>query len=565
MTSRQIDRLLRALEEARAGRASQEGVEAVLAAFAAARFRDAPRLIRFHDVLLYFCAYPRRPAVLRRARRLLESVAERVQRLTASKADLSPLDDPANSGIAGTSLTTTFSFELLQWLHGRCPGRLRIAWELHEESERLASTLPRFLPLLEEESLADANVSYTEWIDAGRSGGGHRRESRLGWLLRRFGELPRSAAEKAELFDSLSLPVEWTLGRSRWSRTRLRLAGGASFFHRGKLLSRRDVDVETEIAASPGQPLSISRLTASQGERALEAARAALATRYRELYGFTHGQARGALLAEAGRGVRIHLFGLPPERRLPIRAGYAALVTRNGIPVGYGDGFAFFERIDLSFNIFPEFRDGESAFVFAKLLKLYHQALGVTVFAVEPYQIGFRNEEAIASGAFWFYRRLGFRPTSPDLERLAEREESRVAADKDYRSPARVLRRLAARSMLLEIPRPQRREWDDFQIRRLGLAVERQRGRTRGRSRHGAAEETARPPFAGLALLLDLIPDLPRWSSSERGALARILEAKTAPSETRYLRLLQGHARLRAAILALGTEAPHRPPRKAPG
>jgi hypothetical protein len=533
MTSRKIEKLLSALEEARAARGSQEGVEALLSALAAARFRDAPRLIRFHDVLLYLCAYPRRPAVLRRARRLLASIADGLRRLAASKADLSPFDDPAHSGIAGTSIAAAFSFELLRWLHGRCASSLRIAWELHEESERLASTLPRFLPLLVEESLADANVSYTEWIDAARG-----RESQLGWLLRRFEELP--PAEGAELFESLSLPVEWNLRRSRWSRTLLRLPGGASFFHRGKLLSRRDVDVQTEIG---GPPLSVTRLTTAQGERALEAARAALAARYRELYGFTHGQARGALLAEAGRGVRIHLFGLPPERRLPIRAGYAALVTRNGIPVGYGDGFVLFERIDLSFNIFPEFRDGESAFVFAKLLKLYHQVLGVTVFAVDSYQIGFRNEEAIESGAFWFYRRLGFRPTSPDLERLAQREESRVAADGHYRSPARVLRRLAARSMLLEIPRSERRDWDDFQIRRLGLALERR----------------------GARLLRDLIPDLPRWSSSERDALARILEAKTAPSEVRYVRLLQGHARLRAGILALGTEAPRRTPREAPG
>ena len=46
-----------------------------------------------------------------------------------------------------------------------------------------------------------------------------------------------------------------------------------------------------------------------------------------------------------------------------------------------------------------------------------------------PYQLGHGNEEAIESGAFWFYRKLGFRPGRADLQKLAEREEQKIAAD----------------------------------------------------------------------------------------------------------------------------------------
>src|SRR5690348_18210911 len=52
--------------------------------------------------------------------------------------------------------------------------------------------------------------------------------------------------------------------------------------------------------------------------------------------------------------------------RRPPRSTLFPYTTLFRSPVGYGDGFALFERLDLSFNVFPEFRDGESAYVFAR-------------------------------------------------------------------------------------------------------------------------------------------------------------------------------------------------------
>jgi hypothetical protein len=57
-----------------------------------------------------------------------------------------------------------------------------------------------------------------------------------------------------------------------------------------------------------------------------------------------------------------------------------------------------------------------------------------------------------------------------------------------------------------------------------------------------------------LALALSLIPDLGRWTKAEQRAAAQILEAKESLSEARYLRLMQGHRRMRTAMLELGTE-----------
>ena len=77
--------------------------------------------------------------------------------------------------------------------------------------------------------------------------------------------------------------------------------------------------------------------------------------------------------------------------------------------------------------------------------------MGTTVVSVYPYQLGHDNDEAIESGAFWFYRKLGFRPGRAELRKLVEREEKKIAADPKYRTPARTLKRLAAGHVFYEL------------------------------------------------------------------------------------------------------------------
>ena len=558
-TTISIERLLARLESARRERGAQPGVEAILARLGRVRFSEPEDLLRFHDALLYLLAFPSRPAVRRRAEVILRTFAARV---AALGADLSLLESPDHSGLAETSVATTFSFDLLRPLH-RCGGKdLQIDWELPTAPDRLGAGLARFLPLLEEEALVDANVSYRAWLDAARRG------SAVSWLLARFESLPLSPVERAELFDALALPVRWSLGRSPWSRTALRVRSGPAFFHGETLLSRGQVDLRKELA---GPRLPSRRLAAAAGLRTLDAARAALATRYREFYGFNHGDAARTIEVDAGRGIRIHFFGLAPARRLPLRAGTAFLISRNAVPIGYGDGFVLFERVDLSFNVFPEYRDGETAFVFARLLRACRRTFGVTVFSIDPYQMGFQNEEAIESGAFWFYRRLGFRSVSPRLERLAAREEERIGKDAGYRSPPRMLRRLARAGVIFDAGTSGGRAWDRFHIRNIGLAVQRRMaasGLSAAEFRTRAAARLARilpgsrarrsPPegaaFEALAAVLDLAPSIAGWSHAERRAAAQILDAKSGASEIRYMRLLQRHDRLRKELLRLGSK-----------
>jgi hypothetical protein len=553
-----IDRLLGRLESARREGGAQRGVEDALSALARSRFGDPERLVRFHDALLYFSAFPSRPAVRRRAESILRAFEKRV---AGVEDDGGVLEDAEHSGVAGTSVTTSFSFDLLARLRRLRGTSLRIEWGLQDAPDRLGAGLARFLPAIEEESLVDANVPYAAWLDAAR------KEDAVSWILSRFESLAVPPVERAELFDALALSFRWSLGRSRWSRTRLRIRGRPPFFHGEALLARRDIDLRAEAV---GRKLPAWRLAPADGVRALDAARAALAARYREFYVFNHADAERTVAVDAERGLRFHLFGLPPARRLPLRGGSAFLIVRNGVPIGYGDGFMLFERVDLSFNIFPEYRDGETAFVFARLLRTYRRTFGVTVFSIDPYQIGFGNEEAIESGAFWFYRRLGFRSVSPALEELARREDARIARSRSYRSSPRALRRLAAAGLIFDAANSAGDAWNRFHIRHIGLAVERRmaesglsakdfRARCAARLQavlpvgRGRRDRSNAHASSSLAIVLDLVPGLARWSNGELRALSEILGAKSAPTETAYVHLLQRHARLRKELLRLGS------------
>jgi len=128
---------------------------------------------------------------------------------------------------------------------------------------------------------------------------------------------------------------------------------------------------------------------------------------------------------------------------LPVRDYLCGMFFKNGVPMGYVEALIRDANMEVGFNLYYTFRDGETAWLYATLLKLLKERSGVTSFSVDPYQIGHENEEAIASGAFWFYRKLGFVPESPQVARLLAREERRIAKEPEYRTSASTLRKLA--------------------------------------------------------------------------------------------------------------------------
>jgi hypothetical protein len=520
-------------------------------------------MIRFHELLLFVCAYPQSARVKQVTESLLKSFHKRVEYLRDAEVDLDSLEHPDVSGIAGTSVTDTFGFFIVQWLSRLHPTQLAFDWDWFEDENRLAQTWPRFMPLLEDDAAVEANVPYQAWLQAAHPAG----MKDLRWLLQQFEALAKTEKEKAEVYDSQQLYVRWT-PLYRATRTGMRLPVRKVFYHRELLIRRRDVALQAELE-KPSPPLQL--LTPKQGEAILDMAREASTVRYRELYGFTHGDAKRVFKTNIGRGVDIFVMGLPAEWRLPLRAYHAAVIFKNGVPIGYFEGLSLFEHMESGFNLYYTFRDGETAWLYARTLNIFRHLLGVTAFSLDPYQIGHENEEGIESGAFWFYRKLGFRPTKPAIRRLVAREEEKLAARPAYRTSALTLRKLAAGPMIFEMDQTREGDWDRFQVRKIGLAVQRQMaakfGGEAGRLRNESVKTVARvlktdparwdgdelTALRDFAVTLSLVPDLGRWITIEKQQLVRIIQAKAGKDESSYLKLMQKHARLRKEMIRLGS------------
>ena len=162
---------------------------------------------------------------------------------------------------------------------------------------------------------------------------------------------------------------------------------------------------------------------------------------------------------------------------------------------------------------------------------------GASSFSLDPYQIGFENEEGIQSGAFWFYRKLGFRSTRRSIQKLTESEEEKIRRRKTYRTTAATLRRLAAAPMILELDERRKGDWDRFQVRNIGLAVQRlmaeefdgdvklMRKRTVEflADNLGVDSRTQGNAFADFAYVVALTPGFRRWSEEEKKLLNEII------------------------------------------
>jgi hypothetical protein len=467
------------------------------------RCTDPDALIRLHECLLFLRAYPADAEVMRLADAALAGFATRV----AACPDPSAFEDATVSGIAGTSFSAVFSYEVARQLAARYPRQIEIDWPNYEQPEKLGPVLRRCLPLVNEDWPVEAHVPFRAWIEAARPS----RCTALAWLLQQIASLPLTARDQSDLYDSLDLLLLWRIA-PRASRTRMRLRTRRPYFHRQPLLQRRDIDLSLELH---GPPLPVTRLSKTAACQMLDRILDTSAMRYRELYGFTHPDVGRVFRADAGRGVEVVFFGVPPEWRLPLRAYHAGMFFKNGVPAGYVEVLSLCERAEVGFNLYYTFREGESAWLYARLLRLFRQILRVRCFSVDPYQIGLENEEAIESGAFWFYRKLGFRPLDPAAARLAAREEDHMRRQPGYRSSRPTLRKLAHSYMLYECWDAQPGAWDRFRTRNLAL-----RGTRSG------------------------LPEFPET----------IRRAKSGPDEARYLQLMQRDARLRAAVIEMGSD-----------
>jgi len=605
------NQLLTALEAAKGRFDSGHStlIAKLLAQLSKLQLADPHQLIRFHECLLFLRAFPHAPSHIPRVERLLNTFHERIEKLRTANADMSPFDDFDTSGIAATTMQDTLSFDVAHWLAHRIPRNVDIAWndywDDYQAERARTNTWPRFIPLLEEDADVEANIPWQRWLDHARG-----RQNPLPWLLTRFAQLPLPARQRSELYDSLRLPIRWNLENLKLSRTRNFTRPRRFYFHNVPLIQRSDVSLSHELSQPPPK---LEKLSAAAGDSVMHAIREIMVVRYRELYGTTLGDPSSVVRADLGRGVVMHFWGLPPTRRLPLRAYLAGYTLKNGVPINYVEAIGLCEWIEVGFNTFYTYRQGETAWIYAQALRCLCALTAAKCISIYPYQIGQNNDEAIDSGAFWFYRKLGFRSGRPDLRKLSEREEKRIAANPKYRTPPRTLKRLAEAHVFYELrpsaerlTKPDVRSrleagttveerpfqgrvtrtlketgfsprgdnagpWDTFSTRNLGLRIANRMSREFNGDAHKLRQASIaqitralnlnptrwtpaqKQSLENWSLVLALIPNLTRWTPAEKHQLIKIIRAKSTPNEMPYLRQTQRHPRLRSELLRLGS------------
>ncbi|MDH3197520.1 MAG: hypothetical protein OEO21_04695, partial [Candidatus Krumholzibacteria bacterium] len=272
-------------------------------------------------------------------------------------------------------------------------------------------------------------------------------------------------------------------------------------------------------------------------------------------------------VVECERGVQVVLAGVLPEFRFALESILFFTILKNGVPIAYGPANIFQGRCEMGINLFPEFRGGEIRHIYAQFMRTLYHVAHVRYFFIVSYGMGEGNPEALRSGAFWFYRKLGFRASNPDVETLARKEEAIMRRNPRHRSPLRTLRELSYTDAYFDLSGGTRKP---LAIGSLGRAVSRyitarfngdrqlaERKCTRDLVRqldiHDYATWTPAEKNAlkRLAPLLCLPAELASWPQRDKRKLARLLKAKGGRSELDYIDHVARLPRLEKVLVEL--------------
>jgi hypothetical protein len=514
-------------------------------------------LALLQDTLGPLLAYPDDLEVLTAAR----AVRDRLRAwLAATGAD--PEWALQGTGFPGTVVRGEVSLALLQRLERRLPGAFEIDWDefVDGDEDRLAATLGQLVTPGEVQALDDTSTPLRDWFAAVRPAG---TGTDLAHLLALFAGSGLEDATRDHVFETTALPLHNTLRTPGTGR--VEVAWPVRRVHYQKAdFDRRLVAPRRVIARGFDGD---GRVSAAVGGDLIHLAQRALGARGLEIRTLSYANDRDVSLHPCGRGLAIALIGVVPRFRDPLESHYFFLVLKNGVPIAYGPSTVSLGCCEVGINLFPEFRGAEIRYLYPQFMRVLHHALGARYFFLTPYGMGESNPAAIRTGAFWFYRKLGFRPTNPDVEELALAEEERMRREPGHRSSRAVLRRLSHTSAYLDLSGGECRRLDlggigqrqarfveaefDGDRRRAARVCVRRVARAlgvTGVSRLGPDERRA---WELLAPLLARIPGLAQWSARDRRALGAILRAKGGASERDVDRRIRAHRRLVAALREL--------------
>ena len=528
----------------------------LLKRLAAANLPTAAAVLRLHEQLCFWRAYPDDKRLLKQVETMLAGFADR-RDLRRHRVAL------ADSGVAGTDIHYEFFMQMAQWLAERWPGQLHIDWDELEDESKLERVLHLLALYSETPGLDEFGFPLREWI--ARMKGPD--ETDAAFVVNRIAALPLEPTMREYFYEHLGLALCLQAHPRGPSRTRAKVRG-LPVFPQAEPLRLARPDIRTELARPP---LGVHRVSERKGAEIIDLARESMATRSRDLDVFAYGDPRDVQLIDCGDGLQFAAIGALPERRLIFEAVYGFLILKNAVPVGYVLNSALFGSVEVAYNVFETFRGGEAGYMYGRLLAALRHLFGADTFTIYPYQLGGDgNSEGLVSGAWWFYQKLGFRARDKGVLRLMRRELKRMKSRPKHRSSIATLEALAEENVYFDLKQPRDDVIGMLPLGNVGLLITdylaarfgadrvggaevcaREAARllgVRSRAKWSAGEELAWQRWSPLVLIL---PGVSRWSTADKKAIVAVVRAKGGASEAEFVRLFDGHRRLRRAVVGL--------------
>lgn len=531
---------------------------ALIADLARERFGSAGELHRFHEALCFIRAYPDDRRTLSEAEAVLAGFPRR-------KDFAAFREEMENSGIVGTDITYRFYEPMSSWLVERWPKKLSIDWDDFAASERLMLLMPLLTHYSESPGFDETGWDAKAWLRRLKGRG----ETDAAFLVRRFHAAFPNTFQREILLDELDpgmrlKPGKDTPSRSlaRWSRARPHL--------RKTPFARKRPNLERGLRQRPG----VREVNARDGQELIDLARSAMVTRSRDLDAFSFADPNDVRLVEFDDGLQFAAMGQLPERRLMFESVYGYLTLKSGVPMGYVLTGCLYGSAEVAYNVFDTYRGGEAADIYARVLAMTRHLFAADTFMIPPYQLGEGNREALESGAWWFYQKLGFRPDDPAIVKLMNDELGRMEKNPKHRSSIATLDRLSSQPVFWS-PKGRRNDvMGRLPLGMVSIEVSKLLAERFGSDREAATATLSLEAMQALGLesldefsvgehlawerwapVIALIRSVKRWTPAEKRALVNVVRAKGGRRESDFVNLFDRHKRLRGALRRIAVRA----------
>jgi hypothetical protein len=518
-------------------------------------FNDADKVVRFHEALCLLRAYPDSPEVL--------SAVETALVRFRHRKDLRQFADYlANTGIAGTPIYYQFYWSMAHWLTRHFPEYLTINWDEFENTDLLQSLLPLLVPYSETLALDELGFELHEWIENLKGS----KETDAQFLIRRFEAMKVDSFNRETLFEQVDTPFRLSPGSTTPSRTLAKYPKSPVVYQTAPLTTVRP-DLKDEIRRPP---LGVCEIPPREAQRLIDMAHEAMVTRSRDLDAFVNADPNDARIFDCGDGLEFACLGTKPERRLLLESVYGYLTLKNGVPTGYVLSSQLFGSSGIAYNVFDTYRGTDAAATFGRVLGMVTHLFGADSFFMDPYQLGHNNEEGLKSGAWWFYYKLSFRPEDAAVRRTLRQELARMKRNRKHRSSIATLQQLTAENMYFYLNDRRDDMLGKLELGNLGFRISRYLAKRFGADRERGIKTCSQEVAEILELrslrnlspgeriawdrwspIVQIIPGVDKWSTKERGELARVIRAKGGRQESEFVKLFDGHKKLRRAVVKL--------------